>query len=176
MTFFYPFELWRKAISKTNLGQRLIEIGGDENRGEYCARLGINDRTYRDYESGKSLPNTDVLTLISNEQGISLNWLVLGEGPIRPGDPEAPQAAAIETEFFVAVQETIRKTYREVGARINDADLARFSAETYAQYIALAVDPNDEAVRTALMVVLKDNLKKQLTTATPDQAQSKRLA
>ncbi|WP_057465593.1 hypothetical protein [Pseudovibrio sp. POLY-S9] len=95
---------------------------------------------------------------------------------MRLGETEAPQTAAIETEFFVAVQETIRKTYKEVGARIYDADLARFSAEKYAEYIALAADPNNKEQRDALMLVLKSNLKKQLTTASPDRAQSKRQA
>ncbi|SDR08229.1 helix-turn-helix domain-containing protein [Pseudovibrio sp. Tun.PSC04-5.I4] len=166
----------RKATSKTKLGQRLIEIRGDENRGEYCARLGINDRTYRDYESGKSLPNSDTLKLISNVHDVSLNWLILGEGPMRLNEQDAPKAAAIEKEFFARVLETTRKAYAESSVRISDVDLGRLAAEKYEEYIVLAHEPDDEEERLALMALLKRRLIKDLMQAHTDQATSKRRA
>ncbi|MGH0000582.1 helix-turn-helix domain-containing protein [Pseudovibrio ascidiaceicola] len=166
----------RTTIAKTELGQRLTEIRGDEKRVDFCARIGVSENTYRNYERGTRLPDTDVLAKIAEANCINLHWLILGEGSMRLGEIEAPQTAAIETEFFVAVQETIRKTYKEVGARIYDADLARFSAEKYEEYIALADDPKDQKECDELMRDLRRRLKKQLTTASPDQAQSKRQA
>ncbi|MDD7908527.1 helix-turn-helix transcriptional regulator [Pseudovibrio exalbescens] len=166
----------RIAQSKTQLGQRLIDVRGDEKRVDYCKRLGLSPHTYRDYETGKSLPNADVLKAIAKAHDLSLNWLILGEGPMRLDEQETARPTSMDKEFFARVLEVVGRTYKEVGARITERDLARLSMDKYEEYIAMAEDPQDDEERQALMSLLHKRLKKQLTTAPAEDTSSKRQA
>ncbi len=174
----------RTPSSKTKLGQRLIEIRGEERRVDYCARLGLSASTYGNYEKGDRLPDTDILAVIAEANDINLNWLILGEGPMRMVKPDVVSfggsgvdtefsGVRIDIEFFARVFETVGRTYKEVGARIAERDLARLSMEKYEEYYEMAEDPQDDEERQALMSLLHKRLKKQLVTTPSDQAKTK---
>ena len=63
---------------------------------DFANRAGINVNTLRNYERGDSLPNLEVAASICKHFGISTDWLLFGEGPMRRGESaaEAPQAPA----------------------------------------------------------------------------------
>ncbi|MGG9999715.1 helix-turn-helix domain-containing protein [Pseudovibrio ascidiaceicola] len=168
----------RTPSSKTKLGQRLIQIRGEERRVDYCARLGLSASTYGNYEKGDRLPDTDILAIIAEANDINLNWLILGEGPMRLVKPDVVSfgASGMDKEFFARVLEVVGRTYKEVGARITERDLARLSMEKYEEYIELAEDPADNEERQALMGLLHKRLKKQLTATPADQDETKRQA
>ncbi|MBD8890185.1 helix-turn-helix domain-containing protein [Labrenzia suaedae] len=60
-----------------------------ENREDFCARLGISEGTYANYERGDRIPDVNLITKVSLSEGISLDWLLLGEGPMRRNETPA---------------------------------------------------------------------------------------
>lgn len=77
----------RPAKPKTELAQRLVTLRGVENREDFCARLGIPEGTYANYERGDRIPDANLITKVSLSEGVSLDWLLLGEGAMRRNAP-----------------------------------------------------------------------------------------
>lgn len=69
-----------------NLSERIKFIRGKLSAVEFCEPLSIHKNTLYGYESGKNLPNADVLEGICRHYDVNPTWLLMGEGPIRPGE------------------------------------------------------------------------------------------
>lgn len=67
----------------TTISERLLELRGERKQGEFAKLLGINPNTLRSYESGRSLPNQDILERICVHFSVSPAWLLLGHGPMK---------------------------------------------------------------------------------------------
>jgi len=68
---------------------------------EFCAKLGISERTYKNYENEVTDISSAVLKKIADEFGINVRWLLLGEGFIESqilGD--IVEAAVLETRAY----------------------------------------------------------------------------
>ena len=61
--------------------ERLGRAFGGQSVAKVARRLGVSHATVRNYYLGR-LPSPEVLMLIANETGVSLNWLLLGEGSV----------------------------------------------------------------------------------------------
>ena len=64
--------------------ERLNKAFGGQTVASVARRLGVSHATVRNYYLGR-LPSPEVLILIANETGVSLNWLLLGEGAVYAG-------------------------------------------------------------------------------------------
>jgi transcriptional regulator with XRE-family HTH domain len=63
---------------------RLGKAFGGQSVAKVARRLGVSHATVRNYYLGR-LPSPEVLILIANETGVSLNWLLMGEGTVYAG-------------------------------------------------------------------------------------------
>lgn len=64
------------------IGKRLVELRKERhlNQIQAAATLGINNRTYQNYEYGFSKPNTENLKKIIDYYGCSYHWFLTGQG------------------------------------------------------------------------------------------------
>ncbi len=62
-----------------SIAERLITLRGKESRATFASKLGISANTLRNYESGLSLPNSDLVAKICTELGVMPGWMLLGE-------------------------------------------------------------------------------------------------
>lgn len=62
------------------IGERLLFVRGEMKQGEFAKRLNINPNTLRNYESGRVLPNQDILERVCVQFSVNPTWLLLGIG------------------------------------------------------------------------------------------------
>lgn len=73
------------------LGQRIRMARGTLSQDQLCALTGIGKGSLGFYERDANTPRIDVVTKICSATGVSLQWLVTGDGPMRPElSSEAP--------------------------------------------------------------------------------------
>ena len=81
--------------------KKLVEFSGLNLR-EFSEKVEIPYRTLQDYISGKREPGVANLEKIATHMRVSLNWLILGEGPMfMNGYPPPPSSEAEEKGFPV---------------------------------------------------------------------------
>jgi len=69
-----------------DIGDRIRVVRGELSFGQFAEKLSNQDYTVykgnvRKYEVGTVVPTTDFYVRIAKVFGISLNWLILGDGP-----------------------------------------------------------------------------------------------
>jgi len=67
---------------KKGIRKRIVEVRGDRSQRQFARDLGVFQQNVNRYESGTT-PHTDFLITIAAKEGISLDWLLLGRGPMR---------------------------------------------------------------------------------------------
>lgn len=84
----------RKPAVNSELGRRLTQVreaAGFKTRKELAATLEMNAETLGGYERGTSIPDHAFLKLYKDRFGISIDWLVTGEGEMSLSDvPRSP--------------------------------------------------------------------------------------
>lgn len=82
----------RKENIKTELGQRIRSLRKEQNRADFCLEIGVNERTYANYERGTRVPDATTLVELSNITGVDLHWLLTGTSAnsIETKDPIEP--------------------------------------------------------------------------------------
>lgn len=81
------------------LGSRIRIVRGDETQEAFSAKIGVSKGSLGGYERDENSPSADAILKICSGANISVEWLMLGVGTMRPGDqPEqvmrTPVAAA----------------------------------------------------------------------------------
>lgn len=103
-------------MSLTTRLQILIDRFAQGKNTRFAELLGTNEARIRSYLSGQVLPKFDFLALMSERLGISIDWLVNGEGEILledraaslppPPDPEVPTGLPVyEVDFTCGFDE-----------------------------------------------------------------------
>jgi len=67
----------------TTIGERLKEIRGDESQEDFSATFGIHRNTLARWEKNQRPPDFEFIQKIAYLKGISPEWLLFGNGPIR---------------------------------------------------------------------------------------------
>ena len=71
----------RDNFDLSALGRRLRELRGfDLTQGELAKQLGISQSQLSKYERGVAAPAADILFAIKQRFGVSIDWLLTGEG------------------------------------------------------------------------------------------------
>jgi transcriptional regulator with XRE-family HTH domain len=91
------------------LGGRLLQVRGARTQAEFAKELGISVPTYANYESGRRLPQGDLLRLLNEQYNVDLNWLVTGEARTEPGYQE------FNERIFKRITATVVRLLREKG-------------------------------------------------------------
>jgi transcriptional regulator with XRE-family HTH domain len=69
-----------------NFKHRIRKLRGEMSQSEFSQLVGINPNTLRNYEQGQSLPNISTAAELCKKTGVLVEWLILGEGPMRRGE------------------------------------------------------------------------------------------
>ena len=59
-------------------------VRGNLSQVKFAEKIGLSQRTIANYENGDNIPNAEVVTRISDIFGVSLDWLLNGQGAIHP--------------------------------------------------------------------------------------------
>lgn len=70
------------------LAQRLRLVRGKTPQAEFAAQVGIHKSSWGRYERGENEPVSSDMVKICSICDINPQWLLLGEGSMRPGAPE----------------------------------------------------------------------------------------
>lgn len=62
-----------------DIAERLIKIRGTHSRRAFADLLEIPESTLRNYEFGRSLPNTDFVVTLCEKLGVTSDWLLFGD-------------------------------------------------------------------------------------------------
>ncbi|MCA9510693.1 MAG: helix-turn-helix domain-containing protein [Myxococcota bacterium] len=71
------FDRWKKGLAS-----RIAEVRGARSQRQFARDLGVFQQNVNRYESGTT-PHADFLVRIALEEGVSLDWLLLGKGRMK---------------------------------------------------------------------------------------------
>ena len=69
---------------KRDLPKRIAQVRGPRSQRQFALDLGVFQQNVNRYEAGTT-PAVDFLITLALKEGISLDWLLLGKGPMRRG-------------------------------------------------------------------------------------------
>lgn len=76
------------------LGQRIKLARGKISQDHFAAMIEVSKGSLGFYERDENLPNSKTITKICSATGVSLEWLLLGTGAMRPDQPPAQPDSA----------------------------------------------------------------------------------
>ena len=126
-------------VTPGSVAERLIELRGHQSRRSFAEVLGITESTLRNYEQGTSLPNSATLGDICKKLRISLDWLILGEGPKEKDFSEKNKQ--IDRGIITDVIEVLEQFLIEENAKLPP----KAKAEAVYQLYMMAVEEEAEA-------------------------------
>jgi transcriptional regulator with XRE-family HTH domain len=170
---------------ETPLGYRLREVRrhfGVEQRELFAISLGVSKDALAMYERGKNVPTATVLAAYREKYGVSLEWLVTGEGNMFANPPKAriPEAPSVDPEIMKKLSRIVIRAYDDANANIKlrPEDVVAKTAELHNELVKRVDDLTDKDEVEAVFPQLEVRLKKQLADALskPKEGTSKRSA
>jgi len=73
----------RVEVKRRQIPARLRQVRGERSQRGFAAEIGVFQQNINRYERGEALPGVDFLVTLALSEGISLDWFLLGEGPMR---------------------------------------------------------------------------------------------
>lgn len=144
-------------MDNNDLGARFLEVRrflGKSQR-QIAEAVDVSLTSWQNYERGINQPGSEVLQAI-RRLGVSVDWLLTGEGAMRPGEaPAAPAGGqvALDRELHGRVVDGIARIYKEERIGLPGVDLGRIAADMYADLANAGLGSWDEkmaALRFAL--------------------------
>jgi transcriptional regulator with XRE-family HTH domain len=132
-------------MDNKSIAGRIRRIREDENLSmkDLSHKIGIPKRTIDNYERGINPPSTKYINLLSTIFGVDSNWILTGEGNMRPDEQGV-------LHFGIVNQPPILNT-REAAKKVSDAitmTLRVLSSETsYADALYLNIVHFDRAIQ-----------------------------
>ena len=129
------------------------------------------------YERGDRTPDALALTEFRLRHGISLTWLITGEGAMFD-DPskEPPPSTPVVPELLERLQRAARRAYKAVGQTAPDDRLAVEAAHLYNALLSRVTDLRDAAIVDAVIPILVRELEERLKQAEAEPGTGKRSA
>ncbi|WP_208432185.1 helix-turn-helix domain-containing protein [Bartonella doshiae] len=158
-----------EAEPKTELAKRFREVRrilGFTERKQFAKHLGITAGSIGTYETGISEPTASVLSKYQEVCGVSLDWLVTGNGEMFSDMAKAKssgfKAPTIPTGLMKKLGRIAYTTYRDANIKLPPEDIAELAAELYRKLQELVQDINDMEEVEATFPLLKIHLKRQI--------------
>ncbi|WP_375646415.1 helix-turn-helix domain-containing protein [Bartonella sp. TT29SHDZB] len=158
-----------KKEPKTELAKRLCEVRralGFTERKQFARHFEIPETTMRNYETGLREPPASILRIYKDRCGISLDWLVTGEGEMFSNMAKAKaagfKAPTIPAGLMKKLGRIAYTTYRDANIKIPPEDIAELAAELYGKLQELVQDINDTEEVELILPLLKLHLKRQI--------------
>ncbi|QKT03452.1 helix-turn-helix domain-containing protein [Ectothiorhodospiraceae bacterium 2226] len=91
------------------LPQRIAMVADVMGKKELARRSGISESQLYRYIGGQSQPTVEPLVALAAAAGVSIRWLVSGEGPVREDAAAAHVPAPLEGDRLSAVLEAVER-------------------------------------------------------------------
>ena len=101
----FALEVLHTKCTEMTLHQRIRMLRGNTSKAEFCRRFGIHRNTLPKYESGERAPGADFLKALSDAYDVSLDWLIKGTEPMRPGHPAQGRSLLADDFEFIPMAE-----------------------------------------------------------------------
>ncbi|WP_156850686.1 helix-turn-helix domain-containing protein [Bartonella refiksaydamii] len=154
---------------QTELAKRLREVRltlGFTERKQFAKHFEIPETTMRNYETGLQEPPASIMRIYKDRCGISLDWLVTGEGEMFSDMAKAKAAGfkpqTIPTGLMKKLGRVAYTTYRDENIKLPPEDIAELAAELCIKLQELVQDINDMEEVEATFPLLKIHLKRQI--------------
>ncbi|WP_273717533.1 MULTISPECIES: helix-turn-helix domain-containing protein [Bartonella] len=168
-----------EAKPKTELAKRFREVRralGFTERKQFAEHLGITAGSIGTYETGISEPTASALSKYQEICGVSLDWLVTGNGEMFSDMAKAKAAGfkpqAIPTGLMKKLGHLAYITYHDAKINLPPEDVAELAAELYGKLQEFIQDINDMEEVEATMPLLKLHLKRKIEIEKAHQATS----
>lgn len=110
-----------------SLPERLRIIRGQQGQKEFAKRIGSSQTGVSAYEKGQRKPDYETLIRVAQEFGVTLDWLLLGIGPMYcSGQQEKKMADSRPTEKSSSLQYVDNIDKKEIISQQNDRQSAVF--------------------------------------------------
>lgn len=156
--------------SKTPLGDRLIQtrekLGFSNQRAVFAETVGLTEPMLGYYERGDRTPDALALSEYRTRHGVSLSWLITGEGDMFDDPAKAPAPAAnFDIVLLQQLHDTVQAVYIECKRTPPPRAVTADAGELYNELLGMVADVRDRAVVTALLPVLRDRFKERISKA-----------
>ena len=161
---------------------RLI-LGAEESISALARKSGMGDSLLHRYLAG-SEPGVDKVVRIAQATGVRLEWLAMGQGPMRTGEmaeslapapesPPPPVPPVLDHDFGGEVCAAVLDLYRAENARLSTARIIAIAFEKYEDIVTAADSPEE---RQAMLKLVLSQLRRDLRSGATATAQGKRSA
>lgn len=108
---------------KNLLSHRLRELRGNYSQAEFCAKIGVPQTTYSGWEGGIKSPSANAIAQISNEIGVSADYLLglsderMGHTVYTPSPETLTKISELNAEIARLKSEVTRLNGENLGLR-----------------------------------------------------------
>ncbi len=140
----------------SELGMRLRFLRGDATQQEFAVLLGTDKNTIGRYERGERLPDSAFLCRLHRLFGVSLDWLLTGDG-IPPAATARPFAPPLDENLAAVAAEGIAAIYRRHARPLGAEELGRTMARILNRLIQTYADPAERRIGLKLALTQVEN-------------------
>lgn len=158
--------------SKTPLGDRLLQsrekLGFSQQRAAFAETVGLTEPMLGYYERGDRTPDALALSAYRTAHGISLTWLITGEGEMFDDPALAPApSTGVDIVLLQQLHDTVQAVFVECKQTPPPRAVTAEAGELYNQLLGMVADIRDKTVVSALIPVLRTRFKERLVNAEP---------
>jgi DNA-binding phage protein len=159
--------------------RRCVALAGNGN--ELARRAGMPRRTLENYLSGDHEPRLGRIVQIARATGVSVNWLVTGDGPMMASETQGPtapmppvsaQQPTTDGRLLGRLFEAIQRVHREEGSHLPMSALAEIAAAKHDQIVAAEEDP-EERLRMVKLIAVQVREELRAAAAAPHEGKQR---
>lgn len=142
----------RTLKPSTPFAQRLIEARGAVSRVELAEVLGCPVETLGNYERGRTFPDLAMLGRLRRALGVSLDWLLTGEGSMRGIRDEGRSTYPLDERLLRQIAEEIVLLFEAEQRSLSPVDLVIMVAAWYNDLTVACRSVEEQAVGLRVML------------------------
>ncbi len=94
------------VLPMKTIASRLLMLRGETKQGQFATMLGLNPNTLRAYETGRAIPNQEILARVCVKFSVNPAWLLLGTGPMHASPPLPNSQEGFKTCYIPKIPPT----------------------------------------------------------------------
>lgn len=143
-------------------------LGFTQQRAAFAATVGLTEPMLGYYERGDRTPDALALSAYRTVYGVSLSWLITGDGEMFAVQPKAPTPnLAFDIVILQRLHDTVQAVFVECKQTPPTRVVTAEAGELYNELLGMTSDIRNEEVVQALLPVLRKRFKDRLIKAEP---------